>query len=157
MRPVVTFHTPLVRLALLVFAAATPEFAQGLHFGVKAGVPITEYFETGQTGSLHGHAEYSAATRRYTVGVSAEWRLTHNFGWELDALFKRMGYVGIVTSYGLFTGGITTNSAYDSKGDSWDFPLMAKYRFGRATRPYVAGGAVVRYIGPIRALGQVTE
>ena len=31
---------------------------------------------------------------------------------------------------------------------------MAKYRFGRTLRPYLAGGAVLRYIGPVRARGE---
>ena len=100
----------IVRLALLVFAAAAPEFAQGLHFGVKAGVPITAYFDTGQTGDRNGSSEYSAATRRYTVGVSAEWRLNRSFGLELDALYKRMGYVGIVNTFSS-SNGISTISA----------------------------------------------
>jgi hypothetical protein len=138
---------------LLLAAVATPLFAQGLHFGLKAGVPATAYFETGQTGSLHGGSEYSAATRRYTVGASVEWRLTHTFGFELDTQYKRMGYVGIVTS---FWNGILTTAAFDTKGASWDFPLLAKYRFGRVTRPYIAGGGVLRYIGPIRGRGELT-
>ena len=32
----------------------------------------------------------------------------------------------------------------------------AKYRFGRGVRPYIAGGGVLRYIGPVRARGQLT-
>src|SRR5437016_11691610 len=100
------------RLLLLLAALTTPVFAQGLRFGLKAGVPATAYFETGQTGGLHGGSEYSAATRRYTVGASVEWRLTHTFGFELDTLYKRMGYVGIVTS---FWNGILTTAAFDTK------------------------------------------
>jgi len=146
-------RNPWARLLLLLAALGTPVFAQGLHFGLKAGVPATTYFETGQTGGLHGGSEYSAATRRYTVGASVEWRLTHTFGFELDTLYKRMGYVGIVTS---FWNGILTTAAFDTKGDSWDFPLLAKYRFGRVARPYIAGGGVLRYIGPIRGRGELT-
>ena len=59
-----------MRFALLALALAAPGFAQGLHFGVKAGVPATVYFETGGgRGGLHGGSEFSAATRRYTVGT----------------------------------------------------------------------------------------
>ncbi len=132
---------------------ATPAVAPDFRFGIKAGVPVTTYFETGATGSLHGGSDYSAATRRYTVGASAEWRLGGRLGFEIDALYKRMGYVGIVNT---FSNGISTTSALDAKGNSWDFPLLAKYRFDHIARPYVAAGALLRYIGPVRARGQVT-
>jgi len=141
--------------ALLMFVFAVPGLGQGLHAGVKLGVPITKYFETGRTGSLHGDAEYSAATRRYTFGASGEWRLTNAFGFELDALYHRMGYVGIVRFFDSASGNFS-NSAIDVKGNSWDFPLMAKCRFGRAVRPYVAGGGVLRYLGPVRGRGEQT-
>ena len=48
------------------------------------------------------------------------------------------------------------DSIINVKGNSWDFPIMAKYRFGRVIRPYVAGGAVLRYIGPVRERGVET-
>ena len=137
----------------MVLGLAAPNFAQGLRVGVKAGVPLTTYFDTGAERSPQGGSEYSAATRRYTAGASVEWRWTHDFGFELDALYKRMGYVGIVST---FAGGISSTSALDAKGNSWDFPLMAKRRFGRAVRPYLAAGGVLRYIGPVRARGEYT-
>jgi len=139
--------------AVWLIALATPAFAQSFHFGVKAGVPMTDYFQTGRTGARNRSAEYSSATRRYTVGASAELRLRHGLGVELDALYKRMGYVGVVR----FGPGIVTTSAFDAKGGSWDIPLMAKFRFGLpVVRPYVAGGGVLRYIGPVRARGTST-
>lgn len=143
-----------LRLAWLVLICALPAFAQGLHLGMKAGFPMTQYFETGETADLHGSASYSAATRRYTLGASAEWRLAH-FGFEIDSMYHRMGYVAIVNSIDS-AGGAFRNSAIDIKGNSWDFPVMAKYRFGRGTGLYVAGGAAVRYVGPVRGRGQQT-
>jgi hypothetical protein len=135
--------------ALVTLAAPAASF----HFGLTAGVPLTQYFDTGRSADLHGSREYSAATRRYTLGPTIEWRQSPHFGFEFDALYKRMGYVGILTS---FDNGILTTTAFDSKGNSWDFPLMAKYRFDGRMRPFVAAGGVLRYVGPIRALGQVT-
>jgi hypothetical protein len=132
---------------------AASGLAQGLHFGIKAGVPLTTYFETGSAASLHGYADYSAATRRYTVGLSVEWRITPRFGFESGVLYKRTGYVAIVNS---FSNGISITSALDSKGNSWDFPLLAKFRFARRPRPFISAGGSLRYIGPIRAKGQVT-
>jgi hypothetical protein len=125
---------------LAALAALTvPGSSEGLHLGVKGGVPATAYFETGR----QGPREYSAATRRYVVGVSTEWRPNRRLGIELDVLYRRMGYVAILPA-----------SALDTKGHSWDFPVLAKYRLGRDIRPYLAGGGVLRYIGPVRARGQ---
>jgi hypothetical protein len=139
----------------LLFVCAMPALGQGFHVGVKAGVPLTPYFETGTSGSLHGNAEYSAATRRYTVGASVEWEWTRAFGFEADVLYHRMGYVGIVHFFDSASGNYQ-DSAIDVKGNSWDFPLLAKNRFGRAGRPYMAGGGVLRYVGPVRGRGEQT-
>jgi len=135
-------------LPLVVVSAAA--WGQGLYPGVRVGVPVTIYFETGRAQVSNGSAEYSAATRRYTVGVSLEWQFSGSLGLELDAMYKRMGYVGIIES-------ATERIAYDSKGNSWEFPLLVKCRFGGRVRPYVAGGPTLRYIGPIRALGERTQ
>jgi hypothetical protein len=145
----------LATRVIAVFVFGVSVLAQGVHFGGIAGVPVTQYFETGRSGSLHGGAEYSAATRRYTLGVAAEWSLTHAFGFELDVLYHRMGYVGIANFFD--ANGTFRNTQIDVKGNSWDVPLMAKYRFGRLGRPYVAGGAVLRVIGPARGRGQETN
>ena len=79
--------------AFLFLICPLPVFSQGVHVGVKAGIPMTQYFETGAAGGLHGGATYSAATRRYTIGISGEWQFTHSFGFEADAMYHRMGYV----------------------------------------------------------------
>src|SRR5438067_7695361 len=96
---------------------------QAISAGVKIGVPVTQYFDTGTAGSLHGTAVYSAATRRYTLGASFELRLTNAFGFEIDALYHRMGYTAIVNSFDS-ANGFFRNSAIDIKGNSWDFAFM---------------------------------
>lgn len=141
---------PLRMMQLFFLAAGAIACGGEIRFGVRGGVPFTSYFETRRTGS----GEYWAATRRYTVGLSAEWRGAGGSGLELDVLYRRMGYVGIVSVSG---GGAVTKSSFDAKGNSWDFSLLAKHRFGRSVRPYIAGGGVVRYIGPIRARGERIE
>jgi hypothetical protein len=144
------------RQGWVVFVLVLAAHGQGFSGGLKIGVPITQYFETGATGSRNGNAEYSAATRRYTFGASAEWRFTRSLGIEVEALFHRMGYVGIVNFTSSASGDID-NTAIDVKGDSWDFPLLAKYRFrSRVARPYIAGGGVLRYVGPVHGVGRQT-
>ncbi len=127
--------------ACALLLVSTAVCAQPVRFGVKAGVPLTRYFDTG----TRGGAEYSAATRRYTVGASVEWLWL-----ELDVLYKRMGYVGIITSES------GARSAIDTKGNSWEFPVLIRRRLPGRARPFVGGGGVLRYIGPIRGRGEFT-
>jgi hypothetical protein len=124
--------------------------AQEFRFGLKGGVPLTAYFDTGVFPVRGGILEFSAATRRYTLGPSVEWRLTPRIGLEFDALYRRFGYV---RNENTSVSGTTIRSSYEVQGNSWDFPLMAKYRRDARVAPYAAGGFVLRYIGAGRARG----
>jgi hypothetical protein len=144
-------------IIVLAIAAFAPALAcgQSFSFGLKAGVPITEYFQTGHYAyavgpSEYTYGDYSQATRRYTFGVSAEWHPWQSLGFEVDALYKRMGYVSFEYS---FNDGPIYIYALDVKGNSWEFPVLAKYRFRRGLHPYVASGGAFRYIGPVRGRG----
>ncbi|MBZ5500390.1 MAG: PorT family protein [Acidobacteriia bacterium] len=131
--------------------------AQTFHLGLKAGVPTTEYFLTGfQLFPQSGGIQYSAATRRYTLGLSAEWRITHGLGIEVDALYKRTGYVHDETFFSS-SSGVFGTTFFDVKGNSYDIPVLMKYRFFRSRRPYATGGFVFRHIGPVRARGVSTQ
>jgi hypothetical protein len=130
------------RVSFLACSLALSAWGQGIRAGLKIGVPITQYFRTGIVSTPDSYEEYSAATRRYTAGLSGEWRFTNALGLEADALYHRMGYVAILNYAG-------RDTAVDIKGNSWDFPLMVKYRSGLRFRPYAAGGLVLRYVGPV--------
>ena len=144
--------------ALCIVALALPGRAQNLHFGLKAGVPMTEYYETGflfPTPSAPGGVQYSAATRRWTAGPTFEWRIQYGLGVEVDVLYKRTGYVHDEH----FSGPTEIRTlVYDvKKGSSWDIPMTLKYRFARTRRFFLAGGYVLRHIGPVRARGSMTD
>lgn len=141
-------------LLFVTVAFGNYAFSQGFDAGVKVGVPFTQYFDTGSSGSVHGGATYSSGTRRYTFGLSGEWRLTQAFGLEVDAMYHRLGYTGTSTYVGASS---YTESVLHVSGNSWDFPLLAKYLFGRVIRPYAAGGGTLRYIGPVRGQGKQTS
>jgi hypothetical protein len=117
--------------ALSVLLSALPLWGQCFHAGLKLGVPLTQYFETGAYGGNAGNGEYSSATRRYLLGVSGEWRVMNAFGFEIDALYHRIGYVAN-TGTGAFDSLYAITSAVEVKGSSWDLPIMAKYRFSQA-------------------------
>jgi hypothetical protein len=74
-------------------------------------------------------------------------------GLELGAHFHRMGYVGYVDTFNI---GSYTRSVVDVTGDSWDFPVAAKFRPRLAPRVFVLGGGVLRYVGPVRGHGHFT-
>jgi hypothetical protein len=126
------------RQASFLLAFTIPLWGQGIKVGVKLGVPITQYFDTGSTAGNDYSVDYSSATRRYTVGASGEWRLKNGFGFEVDVLYHRIGYVA-AASYFSESNGLYSISATKVKGNSWDFPMMAKYasvgQCGRTWQP----------------------
>jgi hypothetical protein len=134
--------------ALLLFAIAGS--AQTFRFGLKAGVPGTTYFETGESPVRGGVVRHSSATRRYTVGPSLEWRPTARFGLAFDALYKRVSYVRAENTS---VSGVTIDSSFEVEGHSFDFPVMAKHRWNGRVAPYVAGGFALRYLALGRARG----
>jgi hypothetical protein len=135
-------------LALSVLAFSIPAFAQHFVVGVKAGVPITEYFQTGsQGGYRYGFEQSSSATRRYIVGFSWEWRTRHSYGIEVDALYTRVGYSDR-EDYVLQP--VSWRAFSDLRGHSWDIPMLFKYRFGRPNGLFVCGGYSFRHVGPVR-------
>ena len=150
-------HTHVIKKfgiqALLFVGLIHSATAQEFRFGVKGGIPISQYFETGRQLVRGGLVESSAATRRYTLGPSAEWRLRANFGLEVDALYKRIGYVRTENTS---VSGVTTDSRVEAEGNSWDFPILAKYRWGEVLAPFVTGGFVLRYMGLGRTRGVQT-
>ena len=119
----------IVRSLLLFFLGASAAFCQPFSFGVKLGVPLTDFFNT--VGS--SNFTFNATTDRYIVGPTAELHLPLGLGVEVDALYRHMSYTGS----GLI-GSITSSSV--NSGD-WEFPVLVKYRFPmKIVRPYVDGG-----------------
>jgi hypothetical protein len=138
-------------LACFLVGVIPTAFGQRLHLGVKGGVPVTEYFQTGIFPGFRSTTQFSSATRRYTVGVFAECRIYGGFGLEADVQYKRMGYVHDLVSHSY--SGTPNTEFYDVKGSSWDFPILATYRFGQSRRPFVSGGGTFRHLGSVRARG----
>ncbi|HET8549362.1 MAG TPA: hypothetical protein VFL57_15220 [Bryobacteraceae bacterium] len=131
-----------MRLALAL-AIATPFGAADFHFGIKGGVPLTSYFETGSIGGLRGHRDYSAATRRYTAGFTADYTFSDRLALRVDALYRRMGYVSSSSAAPGFVWHV-----YDVRGNSFDFPATVLVRVRRHLAVFAGGGAVVRYVRP---------
>src|SRR5262245_50662039 len=104
--------------------------AQPLSFGVKGGVPLTDFIET-VSGS---RTAINSTTNRYIIGPTIELRLPFGFGVEFDALYRHFRY----NSTASLVDAVSTLSA---TGDAWEFPLLLKKRFsGGPLRPFLDAG-----------------
>jgi opacity protein-like surface antigen len=122
-----------MRLLFLLLLIATSAFCQPFSFGLRGGVPMTEFLNAAKSQNF----TFTTSTNRYIVGPTAELRLPFGLGVEVDALYRRFSYNG--------TGGIsgitTTLTTTDTTGSAWEFPLLLKYRFPmKILRPYVDAG-----------------
>jgi opacity protein-like surface antigen len=116
-------------LLLLLFGAVTA-FPQSITFGLKGGMPFTDFTETVARGNIN----FSDNTRRYIVGPTFEVRLPFSLSIEVDALYRRFNYNQYIT-------GTAGTDFVSTSGNAWEFPVLAKYRFkAPVARPYIVGG-----------------
>jgi hypothetical protein len=117
-------------LWVLVFLGSGSVFAQPFSAGIKAGVPLTDFVNSVQSGTF----DYSAQTQRYIIGGTAELHLPLGLAIELDALYRHFEYTA--------TGGLPLGSVTQkTSAGNWEFPLLLKYRFPfPVVRPYLDGG-----------------
>jgi opacity protein-like surface antigen len=119
-----------MRLAAFLLFSSVCAFSQPFGAGLKVGVPFTDFVDKATSGSL-GDLSHP---KRVIFGVSGELRLPFHLAIEVDALYRRMSYDAVVT-----TGGNTI--LLTSTANTWEFPILAKYRFGgEAVRPFVGAG-----------------
>ena len=122
----------LFRLFLLCLLAGVPLSAQ-LHLGVKGGVPLND--------AVKASNPFKSEFARWTFGGVAELDLPAGLGLELDMLYRRTGYSVV---------GAEGGPGPDQIGNSFEFPLLVKYKFpGILARPYIAGGLSFRKISDI--------
>jgi opacity protein-like surface antigen len=119
-------------LCLLLLAAAAA-FSQPFSFGIKGGLPMTDFVNAVNTQNFTS----STSTNRYIVGPTVELRLPFGLGVEVDVLYRHFHY----DSSGGISGITSTLTTKDTSSGAWEFPLLAKYRFhGKLLRPFVDGG-----------------
>jgi opacity protein-like surface antigen len=118
-------------LSLLLLSAAC-SFAQPFSFGVRGGVPLTDFVSTVESGTFNYHSKPD----RYIIGVGAELHLPFGFAVGVDALYRHLNYAA-----NSGTTGVTTVISSSTTGNAWEFPLLAKYRFSSGVvRPLVEAG-----------------
>ena len=123
----------IMKALCLLFLASLAAFSQPFSFGVKGGMPLTNFIEVASAQNINA----STTTNRYIVGLTGELRLPFGLGVEADILYRHFSYAAIGGTSGI----TTTSSTVDTTSGAWEFPLLAKYRFkGKIFRPFVDAG-----------------
>ena len=133
----------LLPLLLSLIFVAVPALGQNVSFGVKLGIPLTSILKT--QGEI-GYLPFKAETRRFAVGPVLDIRFPHGLAVEAGATYKRFDqYAGQLQ---LFTEPYQLLYVpYSRVGASWEFPIVAQYRFRGATfRPYLEGGICFNHL-----------
>jgi opacity protein-like surface antigen len=124
-------RTVLLRGLLISFLASPLTFAgQIFSVGVKAGVPFTDAFNSFTSGSYTSFSN----SKNYIIGPMVELHLPLGLSAEADALYRPLNF--------------TTGSSFNENYSSWEFPILAKYRFPiPLVKPYVEAGPSFRTVG----------
>lgn len=120
----------IMKPLFLLLMGASAVFSAPLSLGVKAGVPLTDFFSTVNSPNFG----FNSNTKRYLAGPTVELHLPAGFSVELDALYRRFNYESSGSLIDVLTNNRTT-------GNAWEFPLLLKYNAGHGmVRPFVDGG-----------------
>jgi outer membrane protein W len=120
----------------LILLGAASAIAQPVSFGVKVGVPLTDFFSTVESKNFG----FNSNTKQYIAGADMEVRLPFGLGIELDALYHPLSYAG------------SSNGASETvTAHSFEFPLLLKYRFpSKVVRPFVDAGAAFSTLSDLK-------
>jgi len=70
---------------LLFLLAGSPAMSQIIQWGLKAGIPATDNFQTISSSPLRS---FTSSTNRYTLGPTIEISLPFRLGLEVDATIQ---------------------------------------------------------------------
>lgn len=134
-----------MRLLALLVLGAIAAIPQAFSFGVKGGMPVTDFLNARQFPPSTSLSFARSTTNRYIVGPTVELRLSANLAIEFDALFRRFRYQ---TGQGP-AGGYQVITA---SANAWEFPLLLKYKLpGKFGRPYLDGGVAWDHLQDLSA------
>ncbi|MGA2260540.1 MAG: outer membrane beta-barrel protein [Acidobacteriota bacterium] len=123
-------------IVLLASIPCDTGFAQSLSAGVMGGVPLTDPI---WSNSNHWPVWYSES-KPYVVGPAIELRLRTRLTVEFDALYRHTGYR-------MFWQVVNVSARDKTVTDSWEFPLVARYRvFSARISPIVTAGVTFRHL-----------
>jgi hypothetical protein len=111
-------------------------------FGVIIGASLTEDFQNQNFPFPNGNAQLAYSTpKRWIAGGTVEARLPFGLSFEADALYHELGFTQAL--YEKSSG--TLNSVSPASVVTWEFPILAKYRFSfPLVKPFVDAGPAFR-------------
>jgi hypothetical protein len=119
------------RLILLICVIATVANAQiQLHFGVEAGVPLTDTLSSTSSSSISPSGSffdrYNSETKRLLIGPAFRVDLQRGLGIEFDALYQRINYdhASVSSAPSFFNQSFEQTTA-----NRWQFPLLVQYNW----------------------------
>ena len=123
----------------LCLLGAVGAVAAPFSFGVRGGVPLTDFINSVETGTspvnlAPGLFGITTTTNRYIIGPTVELHLPAGLGIEFDALYRHLNYTATGNLVDVAVSSRTSSNA-------WEFPLLLKYRFPTPlVKPYVDAG-----------------
>jgi hypothetical protein len=129
-----------MRALFFLLLASTPAFSELISFGARGGVPLTDAFKIAEP------ATYSSDSGRYTIGPMVELHLPLGISIEFDALYRPLKY-----------GSVSEGEAQvQTRGNSWQFPLLLKYRFsGGLLRSYLGAGFAFQRLSGLKQVTRI--
>jgi hypothetical protein len=119
----------LSKSCVLLSLAVVPGVAQPVMFGVRAGAALTDFFSFEP--NHYAGFDFVNNNKGYVLGPTFELRLPFGFGFDVDALYR----------HGAFRLAEINGFTWSGSANSWQFPLLVKYRFPtKAIRPYADAG-----------------
>jgi hypothetical protein len=114
-------------LLALLFLLAQPVFSQRrIHWGIKGGIPLTNYFRA--AGNPELQKGYDSPTNRYTVGPVVEFVLPSQMGLELGFLYKRQHFTKYSFSSTGALGSLVDVYVHEkTTANLWEVPILLKY------------------------------
>lgn len=132
-----------MRPLILLFVGGAAAYSQPFTFGVKGGVPLTDFFNVAS--AFPDQPSALANTNRYVIGPTVELRLPAGLGVEFDALFRQYDYQ---TASGFIVGSTSTKAS----SNAWEFPLLLKYPMPtRVVRSFIDAGVVWDHLQGLEA------
>lgn len=124
-----------MKLLLVFLMASTGAFAQ-VAFGVRGGVPFTDFYNS----PSNALATLQSNSSRFILGPSIEVHFPANFGIEADALYRHFSYNALSNPVPALT------SINSGASNSWEFPLLVKYKMSvPLVRPFLDAGVAFNH------------
>jgi len=127
----------LIPLVCVLTRVATGQIQ--VHFGVEAGVPLTDTLSSSSSSSQNvisiGAASainssfdrYNSETKRLAIGPAFRVEMQSGLGIEVDALYQRIDYDHATATVLAGPGAPNTRSFEQATANRWQFPLLIQY------------------------------